>query len=186
MRVFGVALDGNFRGSRISRFKAEEAERELFRFRKEVEEQNQRQAELHSRALVGAQRKGRRAIVAEMKRRAESFATEFESFKEAQEFVGNFHECRGSVAIHYKSQNRDFSFSSEISEIKGFMDECAHAESLVPTIERRVRKLWDPIEVSEDTVENGAGGNAEGADEEVDQPMGSFGISMSGYLDLDY
>ncbi|KAL0696518.1 hypothetical protein Bca4012_063698 [Brassica carinata] len=68
----------------------------------------------------------------------------------------------------------------------GFMDECAHAESLVPPIEGRVRKLWDPIKVSEDTVETGAGGNAEGADEEVDQPTSLFGISMSGYLDLDY
>ncbi|KAF2539643.1 hypothetical protein F2Q68_00021049 [Brassica cretica] len=38
MRVFNAALDGSFRESRISHFKAEEAERELFRFRKEVEE----------------------------------------------------------------------------------------------------------------------------------------------------
>ncbi|KAF2601455.1 hypothetical protein F2Q70_00026930 [Brassica cretica] len=38
MRVFNAALDGIFRESRISHFKAEEAERELFRFRKEVEE----------------------------------------------------------------------------------------------------------------------------------------------------
>ena len=87
MRVFGAALDGSFRGSRISRFKAEEAERELFRFRKEVEEQSRKQAELHSRALVRAERRGRRAIAAEMARRAESFATEFESLKEAQESV---------------------------------------------------------------------------------------------------
>uniref|UniRef100_A0A0D3D430 Uncharacterized protein n=1 Tax=Brassica oleracea var. oleracea TaxID=109376 RepID=A0A0D3D430_BRAOL len=32
MRMFNVALDGSFRESRISHFKAEEAERELFRF----------------------------------------------------------------------------------------------------------------------------------------------------------
>ncbi|KAF3559977.1 hypothetical protein F2Q69_00015491 [Brassica cretica] len=38
MRVFNAALDGIFQESRISHFKAEEAERELFRFRKEVEE----------------------------------------------------------------------------------------------------------------------------------------------------
>uniref|UniRef100_A0A0D3D7M3 Uncharacterized protein n=1 Tax=Brassica oleracea var. oleracea TaxID=109376 RepID=A0A0D3D7M3_BRAOL len=37
MRVFNAALDGSFRESRISHFKAEEAERELFRFQKEVE-----------------------------------------------------------------------------------------------------------------------------------------------------
>ncbi|KAF3505799.1 hypothetical protein F2Q69_00003293 [Brassica cretica] len=70
MRVFNAALDGSFRKSRISHFKAEEAERELFRFRNEVEEQSRRQAELHSRALVRAERRGKRAIVAEMKRMA--------------------------------------------------------------------------------------------------------------------
>ncbi|KAF2552933.1 hypothetical protein F2Q68_00034964 [Brassica cretica] len=37
MRVFNAALDRSFRESRISHFKAEEAERELFRFQKEVE-----------------------------------------------------------------------------------------------------------------------------------------------------
>ncbi|KAF2568275.1 hypothetical protein F2Q68_00025368 [Brassica cretica] len=103
MRVFNAALDGSFWESRISHFKAEEAERELFRFRKEVEEQSRRQAELHSRALVCAERRGKRAIVAEMKRRAALFATEFESFKDAQNFVGDFRECRGSVATLYES-----------------------------------------------------------------------------------
>ncbi|KAL0742293.1 hypothetical protein Bca4012_083806 [Brassica carinata] len=121
-----------------------------------------------------------------MARRAESFATEFESLKEAQEFLGDFRECWGSVANLHKSQNPGFSFPSEIAEMEGLMSECAHAESLVPPIEGRVRKLWDPIEVSEDTVEAEAGGNAEGVDEEVDQPVTSFGISMSGFLDVDY
>ncbi|KAF3484930.1 hypothetical protein F2Q69_00053832 [Brassica cretica] len=102
MRVFNAALDGSFRESRISHFKAEEAERELFRFRKEVEEQSRRQAELHSRALVRAERRGKRAIFAEIKRRVALFATEFESFKDAQEFVADFRECRGSVATLYK------------------------------------------------------------------------------------
>ncbi|KAF2549156.1 hypothetical protein F2Q70_00021864 [Brassica cretica] len=157
MRVFNAALDGSFRESRISHFKAEEAERELFRFRKEVEEQSRRQAELHSRALVRAERRGKRAIVAEMKRRAALFATEFESFKDAQEFVGDFRECRGSVATLYKSQNEDFSFPAEVAEMSGLMNGCAHAESLVPPIEGRVRQLWDSIEVSEDTAEAGTG-----------------------------
>ncbi|KAF3494475.1 hypothetical protein DY000_02053996 [Brassica cretica] len=111
-----------FLGSRISHFKAEEAERELFRFRKEVEEQNRRQAELHSRALVHAERRRKRAIVAEMKRRAALFATEFESFKDAQKFVCDFRECRGSVATFYESQNEDFSFPAEVAEMSGLMN----------------------------------------------------------------
>ncbi|KAF3484932.1 hypothetical protein F2Q69_00053830 [Brassica cretica] len=111
---------------------------------KEVEEQSRRQAELHSWALVRAERRGKRAIVAKMKRRAALFATEFESFKDAQEFVGKFRECRGSVATLYKSQNEDFSFPAEVAEMSGLMNGCAHAESLVPPIEGRVRQLWIP------------------------------------------
>ncbi|KAL0676765.1 hypothetical protein Bca4012_004746 [Brassica carinata] len=161
MRVFNAALDGSFRESRISHFKAEEAERELFRFRKEVEEQSRRQAELHSRALVRAERRGKRAIVAEMKRRTALFASEFKSFKDSQKFA---------------------------AEMSGLMNGCAHAESLVPPIEGRVRQLWDSIEVSEDTAEAGTGVGDEGsgvADGEVDQPVSSFGISMSGFLDFE-
>ncbi|KAF3541014.1 hypothetical protein F2Q69_00023605 [Brassica cretica] len=193
MRVFNAALDGSFRESRISHFKAEEAERELFRFQKEVEEQSRSQAELHTRALFRAERRGNRAIVAETKRRAALFATEFESFKDAQEFVGDFRECRGSVATLYKSQNEDFSFPVAVAEMSGLMNGCAHAESLVPPIEGGVRQLWDSIEVSEDTAEAGTGVGDEGvgdegagvADREVDQPASSFGVSMSGFFDFE-
>uniref|UniRef100_A0A0D3CQS4 Uncharacterized protein n=1 Tax=Brassica oleracea var. oleracea TaxID=109376 RepID=A0A0D3CQS4_BRAOL len=145
-------------------------------------EQSRRQAELHSRALVRAERRGKRAIVAEMKRRAALFATEFERFKDAQKFVGDFRECRGSVATLYE----DFSFPAEVTEMSGLMNGCAHAESLVPPIEGRVRQLWDSIEVSEDMAEAGTGVGDEGArvaDGEVDQPV--FGISMSGFLDFE-
>ncbi|KAF3571435.1 hypothetical protein F2Q69_00059581 [Brassica cretica] len=188
MRVFNAALDGSFRESRISHFKAEEAERELFRFLKEVEEQSRRQAELQSRTLVRAERRGKRAIVAQMKRRAALFATEFESFKDAQEFVGDFRECRGSVATLYKSQNEDFSFPAQVAEMSGLMNGCAHAESLVPLIKGRVRQLWDSIEVSKDTAEAGTGVGDEGAgvaDGGVDQPASSFGVSMSGFFDFE-
>ncbi|KAL0795406.1 hypothetical protein Bca101_066783 [Brassica carinata] len=192
LRVFSEALDSSFRKSRIANFKTTEAERELFRFRQEVKAQNAKQAELHAQALVRAERRGRRMVAAEVARRAESFAAEFQCFKEAQEFVGDFRECRGSVVNLHKSQNPDFSFDSEIAEMKDFMAECAHAESLVPPVEERVRRLWEPIEVSEDTVEAGAdenaegGGNAQGVNEEVDQPASSFGISASGFLNVDF
>ncbi|KAF3503049.1 hypothetical protein F2Q69_00042588 [Brassica cretica] len=89
----------------------------------------------------------------------------------SQKFVGNFCQCRGLVATFYESQNG-----------------CAHAESLVPPIEGRVRQLWGSIEVSEDTAEAGTGVGDEGAgvaDREVDQPVSSFGISMSGCLDFE-
>ncbi|CAH8380937.1 unnamed protein product [Eruca vesicaria subsp. sativa] len=109
-------------------------------------------------------------------------------FKEAQDDVGDFRECHGSVASLWKSQDADFSFLPDIAIMSGLMDGCVHAESQVPPIEGRIRQLWEPIEVSEDTAEAGAGiGDAEGiaAEEgEVDQPVSSFGVSMSGFLDL--
>ena len=92
------------------------------------------------------------------------------------------------VATLYKSQNEDFSFPAEVAEMSGLMNGCAHAESLVPPIEGRVRQLWDSIEVSEDTAEAGTSVGDEGAgvaDGEVDQPVSSFGISMSGFLDFE-
>uniref|UniRef100_A0A0D3E9M7 Uncharacterized protein n=1 Tax=Brassica oleracea var. oleracea TaxID=109376 RepID=A0A0D3E9M7_BRAOL len=98
-------------------------------------------------------------------------------------YVGDFHECRGSVGTLWKSQNADFYFLSKVAEMSGLMDGCAQAESMVPPIEGRIRELWEPIEVSEDTMEAGADVADEGG--EVDQPADSFGVSMSGYLDLD-
>ena len=85
--------------------------------------------------------------------------------------MGDFREYRGSVSTLYKSQNEDFSFPAEVAEMSGLMNGCAHAESLVPSIEGRVRQLWDSIEVSEDTAEAGTGVGDEGArvaDGEVD------------------
>ena len=162
MRVFNSALDGGFREARLSHFKAEEIERKFIRFQNEVAERDRKQAESHSRALLRAERKGKRAIAAELARRASLFDTEFKSFKDAQDYVGDFRECRGSVGTLWKSQDANFSFLSEIAEMSSLMDGCAQAESMVPPIEGRIHELWDPIEISEDTAEVEAGA----ADEE--------------------
>ncbi|KAF2539864.1 hypothetical protein F2Q68_00020847 [Brassica cretica] len=72
--------------------------------------------------------------------------------------------------------------------MSGLMNGCAHAESLVPPIDGRVRQLWDSIKVSEDMAEAGTGVGDEGAgvaDGEVDQPASSFGVSMSGFFDFE-
>ncbi|KAF2537739.1 hypothetical protein F2Q68_00021279 [Brassica cretica] len=177
MRVFNSTLDGSLREACLSHFKAEEIERKFIRFQNEVAERERRQAESHSRALIRAERKGRRAIAAELARRATLFDAEFRSFKDAQDYVGDFRECRGSVGTLWKSQNADFSFLSEVAEMSGLMDGCAQAESMVPPIEGRIRELWEPIEVSEDTTEAGADAADEGG--EVDQPADSFGASIS-------
>ncbi|KAF3501903.1 hypothetical protein F2Q69_00041868 [Brassica cretica] len=142
MHVFNSMLDGSFREARLSQFKAEEIERKFICFQNEVLERERRQAESHSRALIRAERKGRRTIASELARRSTLFDAEFRSFKDAQDYVGDFRECRGS------------------------------AESMVPPIEGRIRELWEPIEVSEDTTKAGAGAADEGG--EVDQPADSF------------
>ncbi|KAF2570033.1 hypothetical protein F2Q70_00003326 [Brassica cretica] len=77
MRVFNSTLNGSFREARLSHFKAEEIERKFIRFQNEVAEKERRQAESHSRALIRAERKGRRAIAAELARRATLFDAEF-------------------------------------------------------------------------------------------------------------
>ncbi|KAF3564584.1 hypothetical protein DY000_02015699 [Brassica cretica] len=176
-------LDRSFREARLSHFKAEEIERKFIHFQNEVAERERRQAESHSRALIRAERKGRRAIAAELARRATLFDSEFRSFKDAQDYVGDFRECRVSVGTIWKSQNADFSFFSEVAEMSGLMDGCTQAESMVPPNEGRIRELWEPIEVSEDTMEAGADAADEGG--EVDQPADSFGASIFGNLDLD-
>ncbi|KAF3607422.1 hypothetical protein DY000_02049043 [Brassica cretica] len=172
IRVFNSTLDESFREARLSHFKAKEIERKFIHFQNEVAERERRQAESHSQALIRAERKGRRTIAAELARRATLFDAEFRSFKDGQDYVGDFRECRGSVDTLWKTQNADFSFLSEVAEMLGLMDGCAQAEPMVPPIEGRIRELWEPIEVSEDTTEAGADAADEGG--EVDQPADSF------------
>ncbi|KAF3603651.1 hypothetical protein F2Q69_00036403 [Brassica cretica] len=181
MRVFNSTLDGSFREAHLFHFKAEKIERNFIRFQNEVAEREHRQAESHSQALIRTERKGRMAIAAELARRATLFDAEFRSFKDAQDYVGNFRECRGSVGTHWKSQNADFSFLSEVVEMSGLMDGCAQAESMVPPIVGRIREHWEHIEVLEDTTEAGAEAADEGG--EVDQPADSFGASIFGWID---
>uniref|UniRef100_A0A0D3EBZ3 Uncharacterized protein n=1 Tax=Brassica oleracea var. oleracea TaxID=109376 RepID=A0A0D3EBZ3_BRAOL len=81
----------------------------------------------------------RREVVAEVSRLIN------EEFKDAQDYVGDFRECRGLVGTLWKSQNTDFSFLSEVAEMSGLMDGCTQGESMVPPIEGRIRELWEPI-----------------------------------------
>ncbi|KAL0847186.1 hypothetical protein Bca101_020432 [Brassica carinata] len=164
IRVFNSALDASFKEARISRFKDDLYEKKLLHFQNDVAELDRDLAEVHSQAIRRAERRGRRMVAAELASRASLFRAEFEKFKEAQDFVGDFRECSGSVGTLSKTQDAGHSFLSEIDEMSGHMNECAQAESMVPQIEGRIQKLWDPIAVSEDTAE--AGANV--ADEEGD------------------
>lgn len=65
----------------------------------------------------------------------------------------------------------------------GLMGDCAHADSMVPPIEERTKRLWDPILVSRDT--EGAGIDVAGEDGAVDQSANTFWTPMSGNFELD-
>lgn len=97
--------------------------------------------------------------------------------------MGDFRECHGSVGSLWKTQDADYSFLSKLKEMTGFIDVCAHAESVVPPIEGRIWELWDPIPVSPDTEETRIG--ITGEDGEVDQPPRMFGGSISEKIELD-
>uniref|UniRef100_A0A0D3DQP2 Uncharacterized protein n=1 Tax=Brassica oleracea var. oleracea TaxID=109376 RepID=A0A0D3DQP2_BRAOL len=114
MWVFNSTLDGSFREARLSHFKAEEIERKFIRFQNEVAERERTQAESHSRALIRAERKGRRTIAVELARRATLFDAEFRSFKNAQDYVGGFRECRGLVGTLWKSRTLIYLFSPRL------------------------------------------------------------------------
>ncbi|KAF3537250.1 hypothetical protein F2Q69_00023821 [Brassica cretica] len=71
----------------------------FIRFQNKVAERERRQAESHSRALLHAERKGRRTIAAELARRATLFDAEFRSFKDAQDYMGDFGSRRTLIFL---------------------------------------------------------------------------------------
>ncbi|KAF3592289.1 hypothetical protein DY000_02022695 [Brassica cretica] len=58
------------------------------------------------------------------------------------------------------------------------MNEHAHAEALIPSIDGRIQGFWDSIPVSPDTEEVATGFPDGG--KEVDRPADAFGASLSG------
>ncbi|KAF3558926.1 hypothetical protein F2Q69_00012162 [Brassica cretica] len=83
--------------ARVFRFKAEEAERQLALLRSEASARNERLAADHAKALRQAERKGKSNYAAMVGAPASQFKAEYQQLKEAQELVGDFRECRGSI-----------------------------------------------------------------------------------------
>ncbi|KAF2554610.1 hypothetical protein F2Q68_00015482 [Brassica cretica] len=152
LNLLGSAIEASHREAMVYRFKAEKAERDLAR------------------------------VQGEMLEREVQLTVEYGNLKNTLTLVGDFRDFRGSVESLWRTQADEYVFEKEMSLMKSGMNERAHAEALIPSIDERIQGFWDSIPVSPDTEEVPTGFPDGG--EEVDRPADAFGASLSGDFDF--
>uniref|UniRef100_A0A0D3D3E4 Uncharacterized protein n=1 Tax=Brassica oleracea var. oleracea TaxID=109376 RepID=A0A0D3D3E4_BRAOL len=143
------------------------AERDLARTRGEMLERDSKLARDHARAVRRAEQKGKREIVEVMNSRSSQFQIEYGNLTDA----------------YTLTHAEDYVFEEEMRFMKDGMKNHAHAETLIPPIDRMIQGFWDHPPVSPDTVE--ATTEFAGDDEEVNYPADAFGASLSGNFNLE-
>ncbi|KAF8091822.1 hypothetical protein N665_0434s0002 [Sinapis alba] len=115
LHVFNSALKAIYSDTRLSCFKVEQAEKEVARMQSVAAAHDLRDWDLakrNARALRRTERQGRRRIVAATADHSAQFVTEYGKLKEAQELVGDYCECRGSVCTLWCTQEANYTFES--------------------------------------------------------------------------
>ncbi|KAF3536307.1 hypothetical protein F2Q69_00019422 [Brassica cretica] len=115
----------------------------------------------------------------------EAMVYRFKAEKEERDLArmqGEMLEREAQLTRDHARAADDYVFEKEMSLMKSGMNERAHAEAFIPSVDERIQGFWDSIPVSPDTEEVPTGFPDGG--EEVDRPADAFGASLS--RDFDF
>ncbi|KAG2247384.1 hypothetical protein Bca52824_087012 [Brassica carinata] len=110
--MMNQALDASNKEARMAQFRAETDDKEIARLRDELECSRRREEELTLGDICRAFRRGKREIAEVMKNRRAQFSCDFGEFKKSYQALGDYRECRGTVAGLYLTQASNYSFAA--------------------------------------------------------------------------